>query len=109
MEEQQNNNPKSWAEVYRAIAERQIDSSNKLASEMLEDSDKKDKRKTKIIAYLIGVICVLIIGLVGSNIYWVYQWSSYDYYSQDGDGTNYLNSDVEGDVVNGPKVSEKEE
>lgn len=109
MEEKQNNNSKSWAEVYQTIAERQIDSSNKLASEMLEDSDKKDKRKTKIITYLIGVICVLIVGLVGSNLYWVYQWNSYDYYSQDGNGINYLNSDIGGDVVNGPKASEEEE
>lgn len=65
MEEKQNNDPKSWTEFYQMISE----NSNALASEMLRDNDKKDQRKNKIIAYLIGVICLLIIGLVGSNLY----------------------------------------
>ena len=39
--------------------------------------------------------------LVGTNADWIYQWNSYDYVSQDGDGYNYYNSDVEGDIDNG--------
>lgn len=99
MGEKQNNNPKSWTELYQMISE----NSNALASEMLRDNDRKDQRKNKIIAYLIGVICLLIIGLVGSNLYWIYQWNSYDYYSQDGDGINSINTGSQSEVNYEPK------
>ena len=101
MDEKLNKDPSTWAEVYQKNLERQMGSTSQLASEMLADSDKKDARKNRVISYLIGVIIVLVLGLIGSNIYWVYQWNSYDYVSQDGDGYNYYNSDVEGDVQNG--------
>lgn len=100
MEEKQNNDPKSWTEFYQMISE----NSNALASEMLRDNDKKDQRKNKIIAYLIGVICLLIIGLVGSNLYWIYQWNSYDYYSQDGDGINSINTGSQEGIDYEPKT-----
>ena len=101
MDEKLNKDPSTWAEVYQKILERQMGSTSQLASEMLADSDRKDARKNRVISYLIGVIIVLVLGLIGSNIYWVYQWNSYDYVSQDGDGYNYYNSDVEGDILNG--------
>ena len=34
---------------------------------------------------------------------WRELFASYDYVSQDGEGYNYYNSDVEGDVENGPE------
>lgn len=47
------------------------------------------------------VIIVLIILLVGTNMAWLYVFQSYDYVSQDGEGYNYFNSNVEGSVYNG--------
>lgn len=102
--EKQNNVPENWPEILEHYVELQKfydESKNSLASEVMADNDKKDARKNKIIAYLIGVIMFLIIGLIGSNLYWIYQWNSYDYVSQDGEGYNYYNADVEGDVMNG--------
>ena len=43
----------------------------------------------------------LFLALVGTNIYWIYVFQSYDYVTQDGDGVNYFNSRTEGDVYNG--------
>lgn len=102
--EKQNNVPENWSEILEHYIELQKfydESKSSLASEVMADNDKKDARKNKIIAYLIGVIIILIIGLIGTNVYWIYQWNSYDYVSQDGEGYNYYNADVEGDVNNG--------
>ena len=68
--------------------------SEKLVSEVFRDNQRQAKRW--FIAFL-----VTLAALFGTNLYWIYQWSSYDYVSQDGDGYNYYNSDVEGDVDNG--------
>ena len=100
MEEKKNNDPQSWSEFYQMISE----NSNALASEMLRDNDLKDQRKNRIISYLIGVICLLIVGLVGSNLYWIHQWNSYDYYSQDGDGVNSINTGSQSEVDYEPKT-----
>lgn len=66
----------------------------KMVSELIHDIKSQSKRW--FIAFLITLAA-----LVGTNAYWIYQWNSYDYVSQDGDGYNYYNSDVEGDVTNG--------
>lgn len=66
----------------------------KLVSELILDARAQAKR------WFIAFIATLV-ALVGTNIYWIYQWNSYDYVSQDGDGYNYYNSDVEGDIDNG--------
>lgn len=47
------------------------------------------------------VIFVLIVLLVGTNMAWLYVFQSYDYVTQDGDGQNYYNREVGGDVYNG--------
>ena len=102
--EKQNNEPENWNEIIKNYAEFQKhadESKEKLATEILQDNDKKDERKNKIIFGLIAVIAVLAAGLIGSNAYWIYQWNSYDYISQDGEGYNYYNSDIEGDITNG--------
>lgn len=78
------------------------DSDRKLVSEVLRDADRQSKRL--FIAFLITLA-----SLVGTNLYWIYQWNSYDYVSQDGEGYNYYNADVEGDIVNGAADSQKEE
>lgn len=55
------------------------------------------------------VIILLIIMLVGSNMAWLYVFQSYDYVSQDGEGQNYFNREVGGDVYNGAESQSKKE
>lgn len=66
--------------------------------------DMKNQSKRWFIAFL-----VTLLALMGTNFYWIYQWNSYDYVSQDGEGYNYYNADVEGDIVNGTADSQEEE
>ena len=66
----------------------------KFVSELI--SDARSQAKRWFIAFL-----VTLAALFGTNIYWIYQWNSYDYVSQDGRGYNYYNANVEGDVDNG--------
>lgn len=102
-----------------------------LASEMINRSEKA----VKLIG--IGLACVTIVGIAGIGFlsYVNHQqtvimhnnekeWgevieklnqsfldylSQYDFVSQDGEGTNYYNSDVGGDVNNGATGTEEEE
>lgn len=66
----------------------------KLVSEVLKDNQKQAKRW--FVAFVITMVA-----LIGTNAYWIYQWSSYDYVSQDGEGYNYFNSNIDGDISNG--------
>ena len=66
----------------------------KLVSEVLKDNQKQAKRW--FVAFVITMAA-----LIGTNAYWIYQWSSYDYVSQDGEGYNYYNSNIDGDISNG--------
>ena len=54
-------------------------------------------------------IFVLIVLLVGTNMAWLYVFQSYDYVTQDGDGYNYYNHEVGGDVYNGTEGQGQEE
>lgn len=74
----------------------------KFVSELIQDAQRQSKRW--FIAFL-----VTLAALIGTNIYWIYQWNSYDYVSQDGEGYNYYNSDVEGDITNGSENQAEEE
>ena len=74
----------------------------KFVSELVQDIQKQSKRW--FIAFVITLTA-----LVGTNIYWIYQWNSYDYVSQDGEGYNYYNYGVEGDVDNGTADQKEEE
>lgn len=74
----------------------------KLVSELISDARAQAKRW--FIAFL-----VTLSALIGTNIYWIYQWNSYDYVSQDGEGYNYYNADVEGDITNGSEDQAEEE
>lgn len=71
-------------------------------SELIKDAQAQAKR------WFIAFIATLA-ALVGTNIYWIYQWNSYDYVSQDGEGYNYYNSDIEGDIKNGTADQAEEE
>ena len=78
------------------------ESAEALVSEQVRDMKNQSKRW--FIAFL-----VTLLALMGTNFYWIYQWNSYDYVSQDGEGYNYYNADVEGDIVNGTADSQEEE
>lgn len=66
----------------------------KFVSELISDARAQAKRW--FIAFL-----VTLAALFGTNVYWIYVFNSYEYVSQDGEGFNYYNSDVEGDIDNG--------
>lgn len=66
----------------------------KFVSELISDARAQAKRW--FIAFL-----VTLAALFGTNVYWIYVFNSYEYVSQDGEGFNYYNSDVEGDIENG--------
>lgn len=94
---EENKNPESWEKIIKHVAdlERQSNErSGKLVSELMAESSMREKR-------LIAIITALVIAFVGTNAYWIYQWHSYDYVSQDGEGYNYYNSDINGDINNG--------
>ena len=98
------NDNENWHEViqYFADLQKQSDQSKqKLASELMSDFEKKDKRKSKI-------ILVLIIAIAFLSFFYIWQWTAYDYVSQDGNGQNYYNSNVEGAILNGSTDQEKE-
>lgn len=54
------------------------------------------------------VIILLIVLLVGTNMAWLWVFQSYDYVSQDGEGYNYFNREVGGDVFNGAEDKSEE-
>ena len=70
------------------------DGAEKTVSELIKDVQRQATRW--YIAWL-----VTLTALVATNAYWIHQWNSYDYVSQDGNGYNYYNADIEGDVNNG--------
>lgn len=64
------------------------------ATEVIEQSKKNAKRW--FIAWVITLFA-----LIGTNFYWIYQYNSYDYVSQDGEGVNNINTGEQGDLLNG--------
>lgn len=67
---------------------------NKVVSELVQDVQRQSKRW--FFAFLITLAA-----LVGTNAAWIYVFNSYEYVYQDGEGENYYNNEVEGDVDNG--------
>lgn len=53
--------------------------------------------------YWFIVFLVTLAALVGTNAYWIYTFSNYEYVSQDGEGINNINSGTQGDLVNEPE------
>ena len=78
------------------------DDAEKLVTEVFRDNQRQAKRW--FVAFLITLAA-----LVATNTYWIYVLNSYEYVSQDGEGYNYYNSDVGGDVRNGTENPETEE
>ena len=72
------------------------DDAEKLVTEVFRDNQRQAKRWS--VAFLITLEA-----LVATNTYWIYVFNSYEYVSQDGEGYNYYNSEIGGDVENGTK------
>lgn len=67
-------------------------------------SQAKHQTKMWFVAFLITLA-----GLVGTNAAWLYAWQSYEYVSQDGEGVNNYNNNVNGDVKNVTEDTAEEE
>lgn len=72
------------------------DDAEKLVTEVLRDNQRQAKR-------WFAAFLITLAALVATNTYWIYVFNSYEYVSQDGEGYNYYNSEIGGDVENGPK------
>ena len=75
----------------------------------------KAAEKAKNLAIVVLGVAVVVISISLSIINykndrdWRELFASYDYVSQDGEGYNYYNSDIEGDVSNGAENTQAEE
>lgn len=97
-----------------------IHTNQTVASETIGELKRESKRKDFGMA-VIGMFAGLVIaGLIfvnysharaneRNNQRWIEYLSQYDFVTQDGEGYNYYNSDVGGDVVNGAESPQKEE
>lgn len=80
-----------------------------------DNAKEKENSATDVLGALVKqlktmwiVIVLLIVLLVGTNMAWLYVFQSYDYVSQDGEGQNYYNHEVGGDVFNGAEGKSEE-
>lgn len=78
------------------MAEKTWENTENLVSEVFRDNQKQMKRW--FLAFIITLAA-----LVGTNAYWIYVFNSYEYVAQDGNGYNYCNSEIGGNVNNGSK------
>lgn len=81
-----------------------------------EDNEKKSNSATDVLGALVKqlkvmwiAIFVLIALLVVTNMAWLLVFQSHDYVSQDGDGYNYYNHEVGGDIYNGAENTSQKE
>lgn len=91
-----------------------------IASETISELKRESKRRNWDMAVMGVISATTIIGLLlvnyghsqaneRNNQRWIEYLSQYDFVSQDGEGYNYYNSDVGGDVINGTENSEETE
>lgn len=102
---------------------------NWLAGEIIADKEKACKAKdiSLMCGTVIAVVAIMILGynchaqsktmvqneenwqrvVQENNQHWIDYLSQYDFVSQDGEGYNYYNSDVGGDVNNGAESKEE--
>lgn len=133
MEEKENKRPENatWSDATEWIgAMLKMQENNTMASETIRDLKKESKSKdlgTWILAISLGGV---IAGLIAANFAhtrmfyendsqwrqtiervnqkWVDYLSQYDFVTQDGEGVNYYNADIGGDVNNGTTGQETE-
>ena len=86
---------------------------HQLVSELIAGSERKIRAKDFAIWCLTSAVVIIGIGMAVINYKndcdWRKLFSSYDYVSQDGNGQNYYNADIGGDVSNGATSAETEE
>ena len=77
---------------------------------MIAEEKAKSKAKDRVIAVLIIAFTVITLGMAMLNYRndrdWRELFASYDYVSQNGEGINYYNSEVGGNVNNGAENKE---
>lgn len=101
----------SWQDILTGVAQMSQDKS--IASEMIQQQARESKAKN------IGMVCVTIltsIGIVGLLVVnhlntreFTRFLAQYDFVSQDGEGYNYYNNNIGGNVANGTMDYEKKE
>lgn len=64
------------------------------ATSVIQQAERSAKRW--FIAWLITLAALIV-----TNAYWIYVLNSYEYVYQDGEGENYYNNEIGGDVENG--------
>lgn len=88
---------------------------------MLEEKKEKEEKGgflatdllsmlKKQLRALWAMVILLLVALVGTNIYWIYVFQSYDYVTVDSSGdapANYIGND--GDIYNGTSESKEKE
>lgn len=84
-----------------------------LASEMYEDLKRHTEFLKRMIIGLAIIIGILVCGLIGTNMYHIWQWSQFDTIvvdSSGGDGNaNYVQGDNTGGIYNGESGSPQAE
>ena len=101
----------TWQDVFGTVAG--MARNQQTATEMILDEQRRSKAKNVGMVCLTVLSTVAIIGLLIVNHLNVREFvgflSEYDFVSQDGEGFNYYNSDVGGNVINGAEDKETEE
>lgn len=75
-----------------------------ITDSLVGEIKETNRESCKVVKMLINAIIVLSILLALTNIFWLYEWNSYDYveYEQENtDGINNVNLGEMGDVTNG--------
>ena len=111
----------TWGDVLDMFGNMsKIQANQTIASETIGELKRDTLRRDLGMVVLGGVCGVAIIGLLfvnhshalaneRNNQRWIEYLSQYDFVSQDGEGYNYYNSDVGGDVVNGTENPQEKE
>lgn len=120
----------SWQDIQKVYADaiaREKESSQEkvtIASETISDLQKRNKTKDMHLLYVVIALIVSVSVMSGFNYKnnnqwrkvveqsdqkWIDYLSQYDFVSQDGEGYNYYNSDVGGDVNNGAESKTQKE
>lgn len=84
-----------------------------LASELYDDLKASNQFKERVIKWMAIIIVILIIALLVTNIYHIYQWSQFETIVVDsGEGAgnaNYVQGDNTGGIYNGEGYSTQAE
>lgn len=95
----------SWSQMVSLVSELMAENTELKNSWRLEIVQQAKKNvKYWFIAFL-----VTLATLVGTNVYWIYTFQSYEYVAQDGNGINSINTGNQGDLLNEPESKTEKE